>query len=154
PVAGREPATPAHVNRSPRGHDQPDLGRPRRRRPVRRSIATARDRSAAAHRPFRRRAPRLRIAARGPALRLAALVLLVLAATAQAHEVPGERNVVVQVETSSVAVLVTYRPPGGALGRLVVAAAGSSALHLASLKNLLAVRALAPVVVRVDGEVR
>lgn len=83
-----------------------------------------------------------------------ALLLLVVAAPVYAHYVPGERTVVVQAESSSVAVLVTYRPPAGVLGSLLAADANRVAPARRSelVRALLAIRALAPLTLTLDGK--
>ena len=83
-----------------------------------------------------------------------ALVLVIVAAPALAHYVPGERTVVVQAESSSVAVLVTYRPPAGVLGSLLAADASrvAPARRTELVRALLAIRALAPLTLSLDGK--
>src|SRR5262249_36776382 len=67
--------------------------------------------------------------------------------------VPGDRTVVVQAEASSVAVLVTYRPPAGVLGGLLAADSRrvDPARHSELVRALLAIRALAPLTLKLDG---
>lgn len=83
----------------------------------------------------------------------ALLVALLVTGPAAAHFVPGERTVVVQAEPASVAVLVTYRPPAGVLGALLAADArrAGPSTRGAMVRALLAIRALAPLTLRLDG---
>jgi hypothetical protein len=83
----------------------------------------------------------------------AAAALLLVAASAQAHMVPGERLVVVQAEPDAVAFLVSYRPPAGVVSDFLGADAAWSrpGAKTAFVKALLALRALAPLTIRLDG---
>jgi hypothetical protein len=82
-----------------------------------------------------------------------ALAALLIAATAEAHFVPGERLVVVQAEPRSVAILVSYRPSSGILSDFLGADAAWSrpGQKAAFVRALLALRALAPLTIRLDG---
>jgi hypothetical protein len=83
----------------------------------------------------------------------AALALLLLTATAEAHFVPGERLIVVQAEPRAVAILVSYRPPSGIISDFlgVDATWSRPGARAAFVKALLALRALAPLTLRLDG---
>jgi hypothetical protein len=77
-----------------------------------------------------------------------AILLLLLASTAEAHFVPADRMIVVQAEPDGVAVLVTYRPPSGERSVLT----GLSARHRPDvLRALLSVQAVAGVALSADG---
>jgi hypothetical protein len=84
-------------------------------------------------------------------MRRAALLLLLVAAPARAHFFPGERAVVVQAEEESAAILVTYRPPSGAMRDALEVDARWSGLGRELVKAVLAERALAALSVRLDG---
>lgn len=86
--------------------------------------------------------------------RLVASLLVIVSAPAAAHFVPGERLVVVQAEPAAVALLVTFRPPSGiANDFLGIEAAWARPGHGgAFVRSLLALRALAPLNLRLDGE--
>lgn len=82
-----------------------------------------------------------------------ALVLLLLAASAEAHFVPGERLVIVQAEPRSVAILVSYRPPSGIVSDFLGAdsAWARPGRKAEFVRALLALRALAPLTILLDG---
>jgi hypothetical protein len=75
-------------------------------------------------------------------VRAVVLASLLLASPAAAHYFPGARDVVVQAEEGSVAMLVTYRPSS----RTAVPAAARGLL-----KAMLAARAMATLKVALDG---
>ncbi len=87
-------------------------------------------------------------------MRRLALLVLLAAAPAAAHYVPGERIVVVQAEPASVAILVSYRPPSGIVASFLGAdAAWARPGRKADfVRALLALRALAPLTLLLDGK--
>jgi hypothetical protein len=86
--------------------------------------------------------------------RLVVLALLALTVPAESHTFPASRTVVVQVEAREVALLVGYRPGTGEASEAILrrAAGQPKERGLATLRDVLATEALAPLTLAVDGK--
>ena len=86
--------------------------------------------------------------------RVVVFAILALAVPVDAHTFPASRTVVVQVESREVALLVGYRPGTGEASEAILrrAAGQPKEKGLATLRDVLATEALAPLVLAVDGK--
>ncbi len=84
-------------------------------------------------------------------MKTAVAILMLLAGPAGAHTFPGERQVVVQAEASTLAVLITFRPPSGLFSDVLELDARFSLGGTRLVKTVLAARALAVLAMRLDG---
>lgn len=85
-----------------------------------------------------------------------AVAITVLApASAAAHRTPGSRSVVAQVDSSSLVLLVAWKPPSGPLADSLSAMAKTAGAERQAdrLRSLYASRAVGPLQVRLDGQV-